>query len=303
MGQVFLDDNFPDHPKAQRAGDDAAWMFVCGLAYVSRLDTRGIIPKQAVGRLTGKSGPAAMKLAVRLVDVGLWHDMGDHYLVHDYEARNARKIARVEAAKKGAEARWRPPPDPPDRMRIASESHPNRMPTALPSQSDRNATAMPHTPGTKYPSNQVTNSHLSDTTPPDPAGRETTDPIVEQAITVLAERDLANTPTPIRNPDAWLTEARRRRTKKHADQLKQLLPTTLDAHQLAELLDPPTPPPAPTRPTAQGATQAAAQALIARHDRNRQLPNCPDCDNTGMLLADTNGPLAVAGRCHCGRLT
>lgn len=104
MAWVYLDDGFPDHPKVARAGGPAAWLFVCGLAYSRRHDTKGMIPKAVVPRLTDAKQPA--KLAKALVDVVLWEDQGDHYYVHDYHEWNKPTEARSAAGRKAAMARW-----------------------------------------------------------------------------------------------------------------------------------------------------------------------------------------------------
>lgn len=105
MAWVYLDDHFPEHPKVVRAGGDAAWLFVCGLAYVRRHGTKGLIPKGAVGQLTDRTKPA--QLAKRLVEVNLWVDIDDeHFAVHNYDEWNRPQESRSEAARKAARARW-----------------------------------------------------------------------------------------------------------------------------------------------------------------------------------------------------
>lgn len=106
MGWVYLDDRFPEHPKVIAAGDAAAWMFVCALGYTSRHGRTGTIPKDMVPRLTGANRPAV--LARKLVDVGLWFDLGPSYEINDYQFWNSSAIQRSEKAKKAAEARWSP---------------------------------------------------------------------------------------------------------------------------------------------------------------------------------------------------
>ena len=112
---VWLDDLFPDHPKVVAVGGDAAWLYVCGLCYCRRHLTDGRIPMAAVPRLTDCKSP--MKLAARLVAVGLWHEDGDGWRVHDWDKHNdsAETIraqrstvstVRSEAGRKGAHARW-----------------------------------------------------------------------------------------------------------------------------------------------------------------------------------------------------
>lgn len=103
MGWVYLDDRFPEHPKVLAAGEAAAWLYVCGLAFTGRGASDGAIPKAVVGRLVTSRSAA---LARRLVEVGLWHDKGDHYQVHDYELWNSQAIQRRAQARRAAEARW-----------------------------------------------------------------------------------------------------------------------------------------------------------------------------------------------------
>jgi len=81
MTWVKLDDLMPQHPKILRAGPAAAWLWVCGLAYCSRMLTDGAIPAEAVGSF---GVPSADRLAGRLTDVGLWEKTADGYQVHDY---------------------------------------------------------------------------------------------------------------------------------------------------------------------------------------------------------------------------
>lgn len=105
MAWVYLDDQFPDHPKVSLAGGEAAWLFVCGLAYTRRHELAGRIPKSQVPRLS--DGRRPFELAKRLVDVGLWEDTGGHFfLVHDYDEWNRPEESRKAAARKAAAVRW-----------------------------------------------------------------------------------------------------------------------------------------------------------------------------------------------------
>jgi hypothetical protein len=80
---IKLVDTFPEHPKALAAGDQAGWLYVCGLCYCSRHLTDGFIPESALSRLTGLQRPA--RLADQLVRHGLWARVDDGWRVHDYE--------------------------------------------------------------------------------------------------------------------------------------------------------------------------------------------------------------------------
>lgn len=110
MAWVYLDDQFPDHPKVVAVGDAAAWLFVCGLAYCKRYSTAGRIPKAQVPKLTAQRNAPA--LAGKLVSApagftsGLWEDGGDHYRVHDYDDWNRANESRSEAGRRAANARW-----------------------------------------------------------------------------------------------------------------------------------------------------------------------------------------------------
>lgn len=118
---VWLDDEFPEHPKVEALDDDLArWLYVAGLCYANRNLTGGRIPKGAALRLTDK---ASRKLIDKLLAAPvpghgpLWEDHGDHYRIHNYspkqqsaEKRRAEKDEakrkRSEHAKRAAEARW-----------------------------------------------------------------------------------------------------------------------------------------------------------------------------------------------------
>lgn len=104
MAWVYLDDQFPDHPKVVRAGAEAAWMYVCGLAYSKRYGTHGVIPVDQVPKLTTFRGAA--RLADRLVAERLWEKTPDGFVVHDYDDWNRKSESRSEAGRKAAHARW-----------------------------------------------------------------------------------------------------------------------------------------------------------------------------------------------------
>lgn len=110
MPWVYLDDHFDEHEKVEAAGGDASWLFVAGLCFANRNLTGGRIPKTKVPRLTDRRQPE--RLAQRLVEVGLWEDAGDVYVIHDYDHWNRSATERAEQerrskkASKAAQARW-----------------------------------------------------------------------------------------------------------------------------------------------------------------------------------------------------
>lgn len=110
MTWIKVDDLYPEHPDTLAAGEDAAWLNLCGIAYCSRNLTDGWIPKVAVPRLTSKRKP--MELAEKLVKVGYWRDEGEHFVVVEYlqEQRSKEDIeslrkTRQEAGKQGGKAK------------------------------------------------------------------------------------------------------------------------------------------------------------------------------------------------------
>lgn len=118
---VWLDDEFPEHPKVEALDDDLArWLYVAGLCYANRNLTGGRIPKGAALRLTDKANKRLVDklLAATVPGHGpLWEDHGDHYRIHNYapkqQSAEKRRSEKEEAkrkksehARKAAEARW-----------------------------------------------------------------------------------------------------------------------------------------------------------------------------------------------------
>lgn len=110
---VKVHDGLPDHPKIVKAGGEAAWLYVCGLAYASRQLTDGVIPKPLALRLTDGSNLEANASA--LLRVGLWHESGhdcpkcppaesDTYVIHDYviHQRSASEVEDLRAKRSAA---------------------------------------------------------------------------------------------------------------------------------------------------------------------------------------------------------
>jgi len=107
MSWVRIDDHAPEHPKQMAAGAEACWLWVRGLAYCSRYLTDGLIPHAVVD---GWGGTRAFKLAVRLVNVGLWEYAEDGaYRVHDYGAYQPSKAQVTTRRKRTADrvAAWK----------------------------------------------------------------------------------------------------------------------------------------------------------------------------------------------------
>ncbi len=100
MPWIRLDDAFGDHPKIAEAGPLAAWLHTKALIYCGRHLTDGRIPRSIVASLvdwsevyvsTGGNDfagsidhPDNLLLAASLVAIGLWHELGAAYEIHDY---------------------------------------------------------------------------------------------------------------------------------------------------------------------------------------------------------------------------
>lgn len=105
MSWAKLDDRANEHEKQLAAGPKACWLWACGLMYCNRQSKKtGRIPKIVVhgGMLFPGTGKVDAK---RLVEVGLWHEDGDSYDVHQYHGWNPElSTKRAEAGRAGGKA-------------------------------------------------------------------------------------------------------------------------------------------------------------------------------------------------------
>ena len=117
MSWVRIEDTFPDHPKAARAGLAGVGLYIAGLCYCARLLTDGHIPEPIVSKLTGLPRHQTRDLVDRLVKAGLWDLADGGYQVHDYldyqptraqvvASRAETHDAKVRAGRSGAAKRW-----------------------------------------------------------------------------------------------------------------------------------------------------------------------------------------------------
>lgn len=244
MTWANVDDLFPEHPKVLAAGGDAAWLYVCGLCFVNRNLTEGRIPKAVVPRLSDRKSPT--KLARRLVDVGLWHEDGDAYRIHDWEKYNEGADAvkaRKEQARNAARARWSGKPKrsfgnadhhapPPDEQ---CDEHADSMPGA-------HAGAMPsHSSPTEYRSSS---SHHG--VSPTPAEEEEAD-FVGEALLAIAKAKLARrTGPPITDQAEWLSTVIAKDRDRYGPQMASALAAGADLADLVLAFDAqPAKPPSP----------------------------------------------------------
>lgn len=118
MAWVRIDDSFDEHPKFLRAGHEAGWLFIRGLAWCNRQESDGHIPAPVIRQIGSDYGPRkALTLATTLVNVDLWHTPGhncercpqpaDGWQIHDYldyqiprsKKEKDREAARIRMGK------------------------------------------------------------------------------------------------------------------------------------------------------------------------------------------------------------
>lgn len=106
MTWVRLDENIPHHPKLLSVSPQAAWLFVCCLAYCNRLLTDGAIPQNALKHISPTSRRPLTDMSTlvhsRLIDIS-----PTGWMIHDYlkyqpsaetiRAQRAATAARVAA--------------------------------------------------------------------------------------------------------------------------------------------------------------------------------------------------------------
>jgi len=101
MQWVRLDSQAFSHPKLLRAGAEACALWAAGLCHCNTHATNGRIDLDMIPLLFPPLGPLkAGRLAKRLCEVGLWHDRGDHYEVHDYEDFQAEATKETVTARR-----------------------------------------------------------------------------------------------------------------------------------------------------------------------------------------------------------
>lgn len=227
MSWVRLDVGFPRHPKVLDAGPAAAWLHVCGLCYCAGYLTDGRIPKRALPLLADM--PKIEAHARRLVEVGLWVDEGDSWVVHDYlewqEAREDVEGRRAEARERQRRSRARrtSAKNGPVTAPVTRDSHVTHSEVTL-ADTDTEVTTSSSTEVTRAPRTVADDGD-------DLADRE------GRAALVLAERE-ADGHTDIRNRRSWTRARARTLRKEHQAEAQRYLAEHPDAtpEQLARYL-------------------------------------------------------------------
>lgn len=104
---VRLDCTVASHRKLLRAGGDAAWFWVCGLAHANGHTTNGVIHRDDLVALYPCAEWSAAKrrnLAAKLVEVGLWDVIdADSWMIHDYADHQSEAMSEAVEARRERE--------------------------------------------------------------------------------------------------------------------------------------------------------------------------------------------------------
>lgn len=111
MPWAKIDDDAPSHPKFVRAGSIAAFGFwTAGNCYCNKRLTDGFIARESLGLISPVVKLAeAKRLAVALVDAGLWEEAKGGWHVHDFHQYNpsAEDVKADRKATTERIRRWR----------------------------------------------------------------------------------------------------------------------------------------------------------------------------------------------------
>lgn len=107
MAQIRLESTVRHHPKFLRAGGAACWLYTCAIGHCQDHLTDGFISKACLTQLGPISGPgwtSLERLAGKLVEVGLWDEVEDGWIIHDYlDCNKSRKaVLGIKEKKKHA---------------------------------------------------------------------------------------------------------------------------------------------------------------------------------------------------------
>lgn len=96
MSFAQFHDGFYRNPKVRAAGPDAAWMWAASIGYANERLTDGFIPAVALHDLVALDAKPRLKLAAKLVEVGLWEPCEGGWMIHDFLNWNPSKKAVLE---------------------------------------------------------------------------------------------------------------------------------------------------------------------------------------------------------------
>lgn len=111
MTYAQMHDGFFRNTKVKRAGNMAGWMWVASIGHANENLTDGFIPIEALNELSELDSKPRLKLAAKLVEVGLWEKVDGGWMIHDFLkwnftreqvlAKRAANLARVNKHRAG----------------------------------------------------------------------------------------------------------------------------------------------------------------------------------------------------------
>lgn len=90
MTWTRLSDNYFDRPESLTLSRSAVLLDIEGMVWSNRLLTNGRVPKNALGRLTSSTDPAAD--VAELVDAGIWTETDDAYMIDWSDQEDAERV-------------------------------------------------------------------------------------------------------------------------------------------------------------------------------------------------------------------
>lgn len=183
MTWVKLDDAVNMHPKLRKAGGEAAWLWVCGLALCNRQKTGGLIEHGDLPALYPGGGWGKRKLrnlATKLVEAGLWTEVAEGFRVHDYDDYQPAVVKPERTDEDRRKDRER---QAKHRAKLAAETAPEQTPR----ESQPNAARIPSESGANpapHSSGNETGSGPNHAEPVDVSRRDMRDPSRARVIPV-----------------------------------------------------------------------------------------------------------------------
>lgn len=283
MTWVKLDDGFTEHRKLELVGPLAGWLHVCALCYCARNLTDGRFPKSKALRLADVPKPA--QLAAKLVEVGLWEDDGDDYVIHDFGDYNPSR-AQVEKERKAGADRQRRSRESRGLSRRDSDRT-NGVSHGQSAGVSNGVSARDPVPVPDYLENtglSVTSSAYGAENDDD--DREPPSELLTAAARILGQGDheqaLSDGVT-VRHHPSHLQECIRRR-REEDPRLADLVRRNPDltAAQIAELATDASPLGSPADPPPVAGGRPLGLVTVAPVTD----PDCPDCDGMGVYFVD-----------------
>lgn len=291
-----LDDGWLRHPKHRAAGLKGRALWIAGGTWSSEQLTDGRIPKEMLPVLAidAEIGTGRTE-ARRLVEVGLWEDLGDAWQMHDWhDFQPSRADVLADRAKREAASslanhtRWH------TRRGRTDPSCPHCQPSEPESDSDPKRTPEPDPmlgipPARPDPTQLLVTSEQQQScvTRGEPAaaaapatGKDHRATVLDAAVDlVAARRDTHTRAQRANDPAAWHASALAGiRGELLERQAHELIHAGADATQLADLIAP--------LDTGPGSVPAGASNVIPMVEKRAPAGACPSCSGRGRTVDD-----------------